>query len=148
MAELRAMAEGCGFADARTYIASGNLVFRTSLPADAARNALERALEGWAGKPVPVFLRTPAELDDILAANPFPDAPGNRCLVTFLDAPPPEGWQSEIRHRKDEEIAAIGREIYIHYGDGMGQSRLVIPAARSGTARNLNTIRKLVEMAG
>lgn len=148
MAELRAMAERCGFAEPRTHIASGNLVFRTSLPADAARRALERELEGWAGKPVPVFLRTPAELDAVLAANPFPDAPGNRCLVTFLDAPPPEGWQSEIRHLKHEEIAAIGREIYIHYGDGMGQSRLVIPAARSGTARNLNTIRKLVEMAG
>ena len=141
------MAERCGFADPRTYIASGNLVFGTSRPADAARRALESELENWAGKPVPVFLRTPAELDAVLAANPFPQAAGNRCLVTFLDAPPPEDWQSEVRHRKDEEIAAIGREIFVHYPQGMGQSKLVVPAAKVGTARNLNTIRKLVEMA-
>ena len=142
------MAERCGFADPRTYIASGNLVFRTDRTAGDARAALEAELAAWAGKPVPVFLRTPAELDDILAANPFPDAPGNRCLVTLLDTPPPADWQADVRHQRDEAVAAIGREIFVHYGQGMGQSRLVIPAAKPGTARNLNTVRKLVEMAG
>jgi uncharacterized protein (DUF1697 family) len=39
------------------------------------------------------------------------------------------------------------REIYVHYGDGMAQSRLKIPAAAAGTARNMNTIAKLAEMA-
>ena len=43
---------------------------------------------------------------------------------------------------------ALGkREIYVHYGDGMADSRLRIPAAKTGTARNINTIAKLAEMA-
>jgi uncharacterized protein (DUF1697 family) len=40
------------------------------------------------------------------------------------------------------------REIYAYYPDGMGQSKLKIPAAKNGTARNMNTIAKLAEMAG
>ena len=48
----------------------------------------------------------------------------------------------------DEEIRPGVREIYVHYPGGMGQSKLVIPAAKAGTARNMNTVAKLVEMAG
>ena len=39
------------------------------------------------------------------------------------------------------------REIYVHYGTGMGTSKLRIPAAKAGTSRNINTITKLAEMA-
>ncbi len=54
---------------------------------------------------------------------------------------------SDIRGQKDEELKLGRREIYVHYGAGMGQSKLVIQAARSGTARNMNTIAKLVQLA-
>ena len=49
--------------------------------------------------------------------------------------------------RKDERIALGTREIYVHYGEGMGTSKLKIPAAKLGTARNMNTVAKLTEMA-
>ena len=52
-----------------------------------------------------------------------------------------------VKGRKDEEIGLGAREIYVHYGDGMGQSKLVIPAAKAGTARNMNTIATLAKMA-
>ena len=52
-----------------------------------------------------------------------------------------------VRGQKDEEIRLGRREIYVHYGDGMGQSKLVIPAAKTGTARNLNTVATLAKMA-
>ncbi|SIT48502.1 conserved hypothetical protein [Paraburkholderia ribeironis] len=43
---------------------------------------------------------------------------------------------------------ALGtREIYVHYGNGMAHSKLKIPAAKTGTARNMNTVAKLVEWA-
>ena len=43
---------------------------------------------------------------------------------------------------------ALGtREIFVHYGAGMGTSKLRIPAAKAGTARNMNTVAKLAEMA-
>lgn len=147
MAELRAMAGRIGFDNPRTYIASGNLVFESAMPADEAREALEAALEAYAGKPVGVIMRSPDAMQAVLDANPFPEAAGNRCIVHFLDAAPPDGLEATLRHRADEEIAAGEREIYIHYGEGMAQSKLVVPATKTGTGRNLNTVAKLIALA-
>jgi uncharacterized protein (DUF1697 family) len=83
----------------------------------------------------------------VLAANPFADAPGNRTVVIFLDAPPPATALQDVTGAKDEQMALGKREIYVHYGDGMADTRLKIPAAKSGTARNMNTIAKLADMA-
>ena len=105
-------------------------------------------LERHAGYPVGVLVRTAAEMAQVLAANPFPQAAPKRAVAIFLDAPPPADALETIRHRGDEELELGAREIYVHYGDGMAGSKLVIPAAKAGTARNLNTIARLVEMAG
>jgi len=148
MAELRAMCEAAGFEDVRTYIASGNVVFRSANGAKQAQAALEKQLQAYAGKPVGVVLRTGAELRRALDANPFPQAAPNRAVLIFLDAAPPADALAAVKHRNGEEIALGEREIYVHYGDGMADSKLVIPAAKAGTARNLNTVAKLIEMAG
>lgn len=147
MADLRAMCEALGFQDVRTYIASGNLVFRTGLSEAKAKAALEAALRDYAGKPVGAVLRTAQDMAAALAANPFADAAPNRAVLIFLDAPPPADALDAVKHRKDEQIALGAREIYVHYGEGMADSRLVVPAAKAGTARNLNTVAKLIEMA-
>jgi len=147
MADLRAMCEALGFQDVRTYIASGNVVFRTSLSAAKAKAALEDALRDYAGKPVGAIVRTAQEIAAALAANPFADAAPNRAVLIFLDAPPPADALDAVKHRKDEQVALGAREIYVHYGAGMADSRLVVPAAKAGTARNLNTVAKLIEMA-
>jgi uncharacterized protein (DUF1697 family) len=68
-------------------------------------------------------------------------------MALFLDHAPPADILSTVRGQKDEEIALGRREIYIHYGDGMAKSKLVIPAAKSGTARNMNTVAVLAKMA-
>ena len=68
-------------------------------------------------------------------------------MAIFLDEPPPRDAAERATGRADEEIRLGRREIYVHYGDGMGRSRLKIPAAKAGTARNINTITKLAEMA-
>lgn len=147
MADLRAMCEAVGFRNVRTYIASGNVVFDTPGTAAKAKSALEAALERYAGKPVGVAIRTAAEMAQVLADNPFPEAAPNRALAIFLDAAPPADTLASVRHRSDENIALGKREIYVHYGDGMAASKLVIPAAKAGTARNLNTVAKLAQMA-
>lgn len=147
MADLRAMCEALGFQDVRTYIASGNVVFRTGLSEAKAKAALEAALRDYAGKPVGAVLRTAQDMAAALAANPFADAAPNRAVLIFLDAPPPADALDAVKHRKDEQIALGAREIYVHYGEGMADSRLVVPAAKAGTARNLNTVAKLIEMA-
>jgi uncharacterized protein (DUF1697 family) len=147
MADLRAMAEAAGLTDVRTYIVSGNLVFESDLAEAAVKAALEAALAAYAGKPVGVVVRTAEEMTAVLAGNPFPDAPANRTVAIFLDAPPAAGFLAAVTGRASEEIAPGAREIYVHYPDGQGTSKLKIPAAAKGTARNLNTVATLAEMA-
>jgi uncharacterized protein (DUF1697 family) len=147
MADLRAMAEAASFAKVRTYIASGNLVFESDLGEAAVKATLEAALKAYAGKPVDVIVRTAREMADVVAANPYPDAPANRTAAIFLDAPPPSSFLAAVTGRGSEEIAPGRREIYVHYPDGQGASKLKIPAAARGTARNLNTIATLADMA-
>ncbi len=147
MAELRELCDACDFADVRTYIASGNVVLRSASSAAQVKAALEGKLASYAGKPVSVLVRTHAELSAVLADNPFPHGAPNRTVAIFLDAPPPKDAFKTITGRQNEDIALGKREIYVHYGDGMADSKLKIPAATPGTARNINTVTKLVAMA-
>lgn len=147
MAELRALCEGAGFADVRTYIASGNVVLRSPASARKVRDMLETRLQAHVGKPVGVVVRSAAELAAVVERNPFPQAAGNRLLVLFFNERVPADALASVRHQADEEIHCGEREIYVHYGAGMGQSKLVIPAAGQATGRNLNTVCKLLEMA-
>ena len=147
MSDLKSLCETAGFAKVRTYIASGNVIF-TSRKSEAQIVALLQAgLEDYAGKEVGVFVRTAKEMADVAANNPFPGAAPNRIMAFFLDAPPPSDTLDHVTGRKDEQIALGRREIYVHYGEGMGKSKLRIRAAKLGTARNMNTVAKLAELA-
>ncbi|HXC30738.1 MAG TPA: DUF1697 domain-containing protein [Stellaceae bacterium] len=148
MPELRVMCEAAGFHNVRTYIASGNVVFTCDKPAREVKAILELALRDYAGKAVGVLVRTAAEMAEILAANPFAAGAPNRTMTIFLDDPPPPAALDASSGKHDEEMALGRREIYIHYPNGMGRSKLHIPAARSGTARNMNTVAMLAEMCG
>jgi uncharacterized protein (DUF1697 family) len=148
MAELKSLCEAIGFAAVRTYIASGNVVFQTAMNAAEAAAALEARLHSYAGKPVGVLVRDAAAMAAIVAGNPFPEAPGNRVAVIFLDAPATAAMLDAATGRADDEALRLGRrEIYVRYGAaGMGRSKLHIPAAKSGTARNINTVAALAAM--
>ena len=147
MSDLKQMCEALGFAGVRTYIASGNVVFTSRKSESAVKKALEARLEAYAGKPVGVLVRSAAEMQAVLNDNPFPRTPPNRTVAVFLDNPPPTDALAAVKGRKDEQIGLGRREIYIHYGDGMAQSKLVVPAAKTGTARNMNTVAALAKMA-
>lgn len=147
MAELRAMARRAGFANVCTYIASGNLVFESGAKEADVAAAPVGQLNAYAEKPVDVLIRTAAEMADVLASNPFPGAPPNRTVAIFLPSRPEPDALKDVRHQTTEEIGLGVREIYVAYGDTMGRSRLVIPAAVAGTARNLNTVAALGRMA-
>ena len=147
MTELKAMCETLGFGSVRTYIASGNVVFTSRKSESAVKKALEAELENYAGKPVGVLVRSAAEMAQVLADNPFPKRAPNRTMAVFLDRAPPADTLAGLRGQKDEEVRLGRREIYIHYGEGMGQSKLVVPAAKTGTARNMNTVAALAKMA-
>ena len=147
MNDLKEMCEALGFGSVRTYIASGNVVFTSRKSEAAVKSALQKQLEAYAGKPVGVLVRSAAELQAVLNDNPFPKAPANRTMAVFLDDAPPADTLAAIRGRRDEQVGLGQREIYIHYGDGMAKSKLVVPVAKTGTARNMNTVAALAKMA-
>ena len=146
MTDLKTLCEDAGCTDVRTYIASGNVVLRSGLTESRLTSALEKKLQAYAGKRVGVMIRTAAEMKSVVKRNPFPKGAPNRVVAIFLDKAPARDALARVSGRKDEEIALGKREIYVHYGDGMGASKLKIPAAKDGTARNMNTVAKLAAM--
>jgi len=147
MSDLKSMCEDLGFESVKTYIASGNVIFKSTTSASKVKSALESKLNAYAGKPVGVIIRSIANLKSILNANPFPNAEPSKATVLFLDRKAKQSDISESSGEKNEELSAGVKELYVHYPEGMGTSRLKIPAAKSGTARNINTVRKLILLA-
>ena len=144
MTDLRAMGTALGFADVRTFIASGNLLFGSGLDEATIKVLLEARLAVHAGKRVAVFVRTAAELAAIVAADPFPDAVGARHTVHFLDAAPPSDTIATLRDRQGERIALGTREIHVDYAANIRDTRLKFGTKFESTARNINSVRKLV----
>ena len=147
MSDLRDLCEKAGFREVRTYIQSGNVVFTSSLAEAKVKAKLEKVLAAKLGKPAFVLLRSGVELEAVLEANPFPSAPPNRVIVLFLDEAPPKNALAKLAIAGPEEVVLRGREIFIHYPEGQGRSKLKISFAKEGTGRNLNTVAKLAAMA-
>jgi uncharacterized protein (DUF1697 family) len=146
MADLKALCAELGFTRIATYIASGNVVFDCALTAPSVEVRLEQRLLARAGKPLGVFVRTATEMRRILDDNPFPDRDPRLTYTFFLAEKPHAAALAEVRGRDAEQLHLGKREIYVYYPMGMGQSTLRIPAAALGTARNMNTVAKLVEL--
>lgn len=147
MSDLKEICRRAGFDRIETYIASGNVVFASTFSPEAVKAELVTRLRCYAGKEVGVIVRTAEEMVTVLAGNPFGETDPSRSYAIFLDAPPPADTVAQVSGRQDEEIRLGEREIYVCYPSGMGRSKLNIPAAKTGTARNMNTIAKLVEIA-
>ncbi|MBB5571867.1 MULTISPECIES: DUF1697 domain-containing protein [Rhizobium] len=147
MAELKAVCEEIGFTDVKTYIQSGNVLFRSDRDEAAVQKDLEAALARKMGTSPGVLLRSRQELQAIADGSPFPHAKPNYLLVNFLPEPAPADALEKLVAPGGEEVHVAGREIYVHYPDGSGRSKLRLPALKAGTSRNLNTVRKLAEMA-
>jgi uncharacterized protein (DUF1697 family) len=149
MADLKAVAEELELGSPRTLIASGNLLFTSNQPEHRVKQLLEDRLSAHMGRTVRAFVRTAEEMAAVAEANPFPDGPGNMVQAFFMDEPPPADLLASVRNQADDErIAAGAREVFVAYGEkGIGRSRLRIPVADSGTARNMNTVAKLAGLA-
>jgi uncharacterized protein (DUF1697 family) len=147
MPKLKALCVELGFKRIETYIASGNVVFDSDWPAATIQARLEERLHASAGKAVGTFVRSAAEMNAVFADNPFRDREPRLTYAFFLHDAPPDDALANVRGRADEDIRLGRREIYVYYPNGMGQSKLRMPAAAAGTARNLNTVAKLAAMS-
>jgi uncharacterized protein (DUF1697 family) len=147
MADLKRIAGECGLESPRTFIASGNLLFTSPASESEVKKRLEKALTEQMGKPVEVMVRTSAEMDAIVTANPFADEPPNRVVAMFFDKPPADEAIGDAKNLTTERLAPGKREIYAHYPDGQGRSKLKLGTNAAATARNMNTVTKLAELA-
>lgn len=158
MSELRAMCADLGFADAKTLLASGNLVLDAGRKTPAAVEALlEKETEARFKIKVEYMARSAAEWAKIIAANPFPAMAKNdpsHLLVLIAKEKPAaaslKAYQAAFAGRP-EECAANGREIYTTFPSGIGDSpvskakelkKLGTPV----TGRNWNTVLKLAAL--
>jgi uncharacterized protein (DUF1697 family) len=158
MAELRALAGELGFADAQTYVASGNLVFTDAgHDPEAAAARLEAAIEERYGWKSEAFLRSAAAWSSYAAGSPFGTAEQERpkMLHLLLSKRPPRPEAAALiaeRCAPGERVAAVGDAIWIDFAGGVGPSKLT-PAfidrcvGSPATARNWNTVLQLDAMA-
>ena len=147
MSDLKAIADEAGLEYAKTFIASGNLIFASSKSETAVARLLEERLKAHMKAEVPVLVRTAAEMSAVGEANPFPDAAPSKVTAIFLEEAPSKDALEKASGIDDEELALGAREIYVHYPTGMARSKLRLPAAAGGTARNMNTVAKVAAMA-
>lgn len=158
MDALRAVYESLGLADVRTLLQSGNVLFRSRLTDRRALvKRIAQEIERQLRLNVEVILRTLAEVATIVERGPVlsPRADSRKLLVMFLSAVPDAAAQAALlkwHKSKDlkEMIELRGPEIYLYYPDGVGRSKLTNAVIEgkldtSGTARNWNTLVKLVE---
>lgn len=156
MADLKSALQAAGLTDARTHLQSGNVVVtpRSGGPVELGET-MERAIESIAGRPIRVMVRTRDELDAIVAGNPLWDEslkPASLHTVFLETAPDPERVAGLDPDRSPpDRFALSGREIYLHYPQGSGRSRLNLDYFEktlgvAGTARNWNTVTKVRQM--
>ncbi|MFB7426210.1 DUF1697 domain-containing protein [Streptomyces hydrogenans] len=159
MAELRALLEELGHGDVRTYLQSGNAVFTTDddAPEDTLAAAIEDAIERRFGFRCDCLVRDGAYLAAVAGACPFPAAEleGKQLHAVYYSAPvTPDRFAAVDAEAHHPESFALGdRVLYLYTPDGLGRSRLaeavLRPSLNKGvvaTARNWNTVRRLVEM--
>lgn len=146
MAELTALCEAAGFGQVRTYIASGNVAFHADGTEDDIRSALQDRLHAHMRRAVGVIVRSAADMAEVVTSNPFPDRPGNRVMALFLDGDARDPLVG-VTGLANEQLRPGRRVLYVWYPDGMAMTRLRIPAAKTGTARNMNTVGRLAAMA-
>ncbi len=152
MADLRALFEGLGWADVRSHIASGNLVFRAGGKADALATVLHDAILDKMAVDCAVMVLSGGALRAALADCPFDPVAGKHVHAIFCWADPVVDPDALARFRAEsEELTVRGRVVWLHAPDGIGRSKLVeklgkVVTGTGTTARNLNTVRTLVEM--
>ncbi len=152
MAELRAACEAAGLEGVRSYIASGNLVFRSSRRSAAAvRDLLGGVIAERFGFEVEVVVRTPAQLERVVKGLPFDDP--DHVSVSFLTQALGAAAAADLSRAvvNDARVEAVGDHVYLLTPNGLGKPYLAAGADRrfsaAGTVRNWRTVGTLLEMA-
>ena len=153
MADLKALYEELGFSNVQTYIQSGNVVFeyKETTP-EKLQEMIFNKIQNYYGFDVPNLILTPNEIEDALNNNPY--QPIEKPYFTFLsENPTQENIDALTAISFDNEFfELIEKVIYSHYPNGAGRAKMTLNFFEKklkvrATSRNLNTTKKLLEMA-
>lgn len=154
MADLRAIATDLGATEVSTYIASGNLLCIPPGDPEELDRAIETAVRDRFGFFREAISRTADELAAALDTHPFEVLEPKFSYVTFLQAEPTAAAVEKARAYEtgDDRWEVVGRDLHIRYATGAGRPQMKADAigralAVPGTARNLNSVRKLLTLA-
>ena len=154
MKDLVRLMEAEGFTHVKTYIASGNVVFRAEVPEAELQKRIEDLVEANFGFRSKLFLVTADHVQKLLDANPFKDHEhkGAAQHLFFIQGPIIKADTVRMDELKAaNEAYALTEECFYFYApDGVGRSRLIEKLAQclkaDMTARNLNTVETLLQM--
>lgn len=143
MADLSSWLKAAGFTSVETYIQSGNVVLGHDQRCDV-QSLVHDTVAQHTGWDVRVLVRSAAEMQSVVAANPYPGAESTHLHVSFLDRAPDEASLATTGSDEwlPEEYTVIGREVYLHLPNGMGRSVMVprLKLIKDATTRNWNTV--------
>ncbi len=155
MADLKRELIALGYANVRTLLASGNFVFEgTKESTTKLEGKLEGELAARMGLATDIMVRTPEEWEAAIAANPFPaeaESHPSRLLLMALKSEPAAAARAALasyleRLAGPERVEVRGREVFVFFPEGQGNSKLNLKALGSSTGRNWNTVLKLRAM--
>jgi uncharacterized protein (DUF1697 family) len=158
MKRLGPLIEELGHTEVQTVLQSGNVVFTAPrTKAGELERAIAQALKAEFGFEVPVLVRTGAQLDGVIDANPYAKeakADPTSVHVAFASGPVKAAKLADVDAERlaPDEFAAGKEELYLHYANGQGRSKMLIgvfekPLGLDLTSRNWNTVVKLRDLA-
>ena len=154
MPALRTMAEDLGYTDVATFINSGNLIVNSTKKAATVEHEICKAIEDTFGRSIDVTIRTPAQLKNVLAENPYPDGNPSQVTVAFLTKAPAKDAKDRVAAvaKNHEPFVFAGQEVYVNYSQGIGKSKLAEKFSDiigvSSTVRNIRTVERVLELCG
>ena len=154
MPDLRSALEEEGFEDVQTLVQSGNIVLSSAKKPATLEREIAAVVAGM-GVDCAVVVRTRDELAAAIERNPIPEGVEQPKLfqVTFFSGEPSADAVEALLAQDfgDERVEVIGREAYAWHPNGIQKSKLAREVGKrlrdEGTARNWNTVTKLLEMA-
>jgi len=152
MTDLKAMAERLGFRNARTLVATGNLVFEAERqPIASVEAKLETGFAAAFGKHIDIIVRDADTWLKLADGNPFLDGIGSEVIIRVMRRPlEPQVLDVLRKYRQNERMAIVDGDLWIDFGLKASDTKL-LPALTTqrlgvGTMRNWNTVRGLAKM--
>ena len=158
MLELKSLYQSLQLNNVITYIQSGNVVFQSSLAANAVQVLIENAIKQHFDFDVPVLILTIEQLTTAAGNLPFTaidiEQEGSKVILFFLSQSSSVVQNDVIKTylTNSEQIIFTGDIIYLYCPYGLGKSKITTKLIETklkltATARNIKTVHKLLSLA-